>query len=115
LEPEQFVVAAEVLPHVEPLLGPTGHQLTAAMPVDAGTAPAPAAAGAAPERASIRIATYNIRSGCEGRLEMALRVMNQMDVDIGILTETKLTDGIHMRQSSGYQVYTTLARSHSQT
>jgi exonuclease III len=40
--------------------------------------------------------------------------MNQMNVDIGILTETKLTNGIHTRQLSGYQVYATLARSHSQ-
>jgi exonuclease III len=45
---------------------------------------------------------------------MALRAMNQMNVDIGILMETKLTDGIHTRQSSGYHVYTTSARSHSQ-
>jgi hypothetical protein len=45
---------------------------------------------------------------------MALRAMNQMNVDIGFLMETKLTDGIHMRQSLGYQVYATLARPHSQ-
>jgi endonuclease/exonuclease/phosphatase family metal-dependent hydrolase len=57
---------------------------------------------------------YNIRSGRAGRLEMVLRAMNQMNVDIGILTEAKLTDGIHMRQSSGYHVYATSARSHSQ-
>jgi hypothetical protein len=81
--------------------------------VDAGTAPAPAA-GAALERASICITTYNIHSGQAGRLKMVLRVMNQMNVDIGILMETKLTDGIHTRRLSGYQAYATLARSHSQ-
>jgi exonuclease III len=45
---------------------------------------------------------------------MALRAMNQMNVDIGILKEAKLTDGIHTQQSSGYHVYPTSARSHSQ-
>jgi exonuclease III len=84
-----------------------------AAPVGAGTEPAEGAAGAAPERALIRIATFNIRSGRAGRLEMVLRAMNQMNVDIGILTEAKLTDGIHTRQSSGYHVYSTSARSHS--
>jgi hypothetical protein len=91
-----------------------GSRVPGAAPVGAGLEPAEGAAGASRERASIRIATYNIRSGHAGRLEMALRAMNQMNVDIGILMETKLTDGIHTRQSSGYHVYATSARSHSQ-
>jgi hypothetical protein len=41
---------------------------------------------------------------------MVLRMMNQMNVDIGILTETDLTDGIHTQQSAGYHVYNTLAK-----
>ena len=71
--------------------------MMAAAPVDTGAAPAPAAAGAAPERASIHIATYNTQSNHAGRLEMALRALNQMNVDFGILMETKLTDSIHTR------------------
>jgi len=62
----------------------------------------------------IRLATYNIQSGRAGRLEMALRAMEQMNVDIGILTEAKLTDGVHTRYSSGYHVYATAAVSHHQ-
>jgi hypothetical protein len=73
-----------------------GSGVPGAAPVGAGTEPAEGAAGAASERASIRIATYNIRSGRAGRLEMALRAMNQMNVDIGILMEAKLTDGIDL-------------------
>ena len=58
--------------------------------------------------------TYNIQSGRNGRLEMALRAMQQMNLDIGILTETKLTRGIHTRWSSGYHVVATEARSEHQ-
>jgi exonuclease III len=78
-----------------------------------------AAAGAAarseePKRTPVRIATYNIRSGRAGRLEAVLRAMKQMNVDIGLLTEAKLTDGIHTRYSSGYNVFATRAKNHSQ-
>ena len=66
------------------------------------------------DRKLIRLATYNIRSGRAGRLEIALRAMKQMNVDLGILTEAKLTDGIYTRYSSGYNVYATSARNHSQ-
>ena len=66
------------------------------------------------QRTVVRMATYNIQSGCAGRLEMALRAMEQMNVDLGILTEAKLTNGIHTRYSSGYQVFATEARSHCQ-
>ena len=62
----------------------------------------------------INIATYNIRSGRNGRLETALRAMEQMNVDLGILTEAKLTDGIYTRCSSGYNVVATNARAHFQ-
>ena len=61
----------------------------------------------------IKLATYNIQSGRRGRLEMALREMDQMNIDIGILTETKLTAGIYTRYSSGYHVRATEASSHN--
>jgi endonuclease/exonuclease/phosphatase family metal-dependent hydrolase len=61
----------------------------------------------------IRIATYNIRSGRNSRLEMALRAMRQMNVDLGVLTKARLT-GIHTLAAEGYQVRATVATSHYQ-
>ena len=52
----------------------------------------------------IRFSTYNIRNGQKGGLEMALRGMSQANMDLGILQETKLTDGIYTRGSAGYSV-----------
>ncbi len=53
---------------------------------------------------SIAVATYNIRNGCNGGLESALRAMEGIGADLGILMETKVTDGIHTRNLSGYSV-----------
>ena len=47
---------------------------------------------------------FNIQSGCNGDLEAALRVMDQLGVGIGFLMETKLTGGIYTQHSSGYDV-----------
>ena len=58
----------------------------------------------------IRLATLNIRSGREGGLEAALRVMKQGNVDVGVLQETKLTDGIHVQKGEGYAVWETISR-----
>jgi Reverse transcriptase (RNA-dependent DNA polymerase) len=66
------------------------------------------------EESRINLATYNIRSGRGGNLEIVLRAMEQMNVDLGILTEAKLTDGIYTRYSSGYNVVATSARVHNQ-
>lgn len=63
---------------------------------------------------AIAIATYNIQSGRNSRPETALRAMEQMNVDLGLFTEAKLTDGIHTRYSSGYHVFATRARVHNQ-
>ena len=52
----------------------------------------------------IRFSTYNIRNGRKGGLEMALRGISQANMDLGILQETKLTDGIYTRGSAGYSV-----------
>ena len=60
---------------------------------------------------SITLATYNIRNGRAWGLETALRALSQMGVDIGILTETKLTGGIHTRFCCGYRVFATQAAS----
>ena len=53
---------------------------------------------------SIAVATYNIRSGRNGGLKSALRAMEGMGFDLGILLETKVTDRIYTQNSSGYSV-----------
>ena len=52
----------------------------------------------------IRFGTYNIRNGRNRGLEAALQGMSQANMDMGILQETKLTDGIYTRRSAGYSV-----------
>jgi hypothetical protein len=60
---------------------------------------------------SVLFASFNIRSGCNGGLEGALRAMDQLGVDIGFLLETKLTWGIYTHYSSGYSVLASTATS----
>ena len=57
----------------------------------------------------IILVTLNIRSGRAGGLEAALRVTKQGSVDVGVLQETKLTDGIHAQQGEGYAVWETIS------
>ena len=59
----------------------------------------------------IKFGTYNIRNGRNGGLEAALRGVSQANMDLGILQETKLTDGIYTRGSAGYSVVATDAPS----
>ena len=59
----------------------------------------------------IRFGTYNIRNGRNRGLEAALRGMSQANMDLGILQETKLTDGIYTRGSAGYSFIATDAPS----
>jgi hypothetical protein len=62
---------------------------------------------------SVALALFNIQSGCNGGLEVALRAMNQLGVDIGFLVETKLTGGIYTWHSFGYNVLASTAKSSS--
>ena len=55
----------------------------------------------------ICIMSLNIRSGRAGGLEAALRDLRQGKVGAGILQETKLTNRVHTRYSSGYSVWAT--------
>ena len=52
----------------------------------------------------IRFGTYNIRNRRNSGLEAALWGMSQANMDLGILQETKLMDGIYTRGSAGYSV-----------
>ena len=59
----------------------------------------------------IRFSTYNIRNGRNGRLESALRGMDQSNMDLGIFPETKCIEGIYTRESARYCVVATDAPS----
>ena len=59
----------------------------------------------------IRFGTYNIRNGRNGGLESALQGMAQANIDLGILQETKCTDGIYTCELAGYSVVATDAPS----
>ena len=59
----------------------------------------------------LNIGTYNIRNGRNGGLESALRGMAQANIDLGVIQETKCTDGVYTRASAGYRVVATDAPS----
>ncbi len=52
----------------------------------------------------ITVASWNIRNGCNGGLESALRAMEAMGIDLGVFLETKLTGGIYTRNLSEISV-----------
>ena len=52
----------------------------------------------------IRLVTINIRLGRVGVLEADLRLLQQGNVGVVVLQETKLMDVIHVRQGDGYSV-----------
>jgi exonuclease III len=70
--------------------------------------------GEADDIASIRIGTYNIRNGRAWNLEGGLRAMNKMNMDIVLLTETKLRNAQHTKKAFGYDVVATKERSKAQ-
>ena len=59
----------------------------------------------------IKFGTYNIRNVRKGGLEAALRGMDQANMNLGVLQETKCTDGVYTRASAGYRVVATDAPS----
>ena len=59
----------------------------------------------------ILVTSLNTRSGHAGGLETAMCVLQQGNIGIGVLQETKLTRGIHMLFSSGYKIWATEAES----
>jgi exonuclease III len=60
-------------------------------------------------RKVIRIASYNIRSARGGGLESVCRALGQMNVDLGFLCETKLSDDKYTKFSSNYRVFASKA------
>ena len=52
----------------------------------------------------IRVGTYNIWNGINGGVDSELRGVSQANMDLGIFQETKLSDGVYTRGSTGYSV-----------
>ena len=63
------------------------------------------------EEVPIKFGTYNIRNGRNGGLDTSLRGMEQENLDMGIMQETNITDGVYNRASAGYRVVATDAPS----
>ena len=63
------------------------------------------------QRRCLRFGTWNIRNGRGEGLITALRAMSQMNIDFGVLTETKVTDNVYTRRTDAYQVIATNAAS----
>ena len=55
----------------------------------------------------LRMITYNIVSAGGNRLNMALRAMNHMHIDLGFLTETKLHHDKYTKNCDGYTIHST--------
>ena len=78
-------------------------------PPDPPPEPPPAAPMVQAKGPWIKIALFNIISGRQARLEMALHAMDMMNIDLGFFLEAKLTDGIHTRRCNDYNVVATNA------
>jgi exonuclease III len=61
----------------------------------------------------LRLATLNILDGRNNRLNAALRCMKQMNVDVGILTETKFHNNMFTKNAEGYGVVGTITTSNT--
>jgi hypothetical protein len=55
----------------------------------------------------IKLATYNIQDGRNSNLEACLRACEQMRIDIGVLTETRLSTDRYTRSAYGYMIFAT--------
>jgi hypothetical protein len=60
-------------------------------------------------RKKIRMATFNVRNGRQGNLESALRTLKMMNIDSGILEETKIANAFYTRKAFGYEAIATKA------
>jgi hypothetical protein len=58
----------------------------------------------------MRIGLHNIKNGSAGKLEGALRATNKMNMDIVLLTETKLMNDQYTKRDFRYDVVATKAR-----
>ena len=73
------------------------------------TPPAPHFDSNPQQHQRLRFGTWNIRSGRGEGLITALRAMLQMNVNFGVLTETKVTDNVYPRRFADYTIVATNA------
>jgi exonuclease III len=66
------------------------------------------------DQENIKLCTYNIVNGLNGRLTFALKNMKAMGISLGILTETKLVDDMYPINAHGYTIIATSAKNHHQ-
>ncbi len=59
----------------------------------------------------ITITTLNVVSARGTRLLEAMRAMDDLNTDVALLTETKITNDRHARQGHGYKVFASNATS----
>ena len=55
----------------------------------------------------IRLTSLKIQKGRARGLETAIRTLQKLNMDVGFLQETKLTQGIHTQHGAGYDVSAT--------
>lgn len=60
----------------------------------------------------IRMSLYNIISAGGNNLNMALRTMKHMRIDLGFLIETKLSHDKYTKNCEGYTIYSTKSNGH---
>ena len=57
------------------------------------------------------IGTINLEKGRHVRMQAAARCLEKMNIDPGILTETKIVNEIYTREAAGYTITATVAKS----
>ena len=63
------------------------------------------------EKTPIWFGSYNIKNGRNGGPESEIRGVSQDNLGLGILQETKITDGIYIQGLEGYSFVATDAQS----
>jgi hypothetical protein len=66
------------------------------------------------ERVNLRICTYNIIHGGNSSMALAMKTMKQMNIHMGIITETKLKDGMFTQSAHGYTIIATEGQNNHQ-
>jgi exonuclease III len=64
-----------------------------------------------PDPPHVKLATYNIRNGNNSKLFMACEALHEANIDIAILTETKIPDEIYAHSCEEYDILCTKALS----
>jgi hypothetical protein len=66
------------------------------------------------KRNQIKVCTYNIIHGGNSRIALAIKTLKVMNINIGVLTETKVSEGMYTKAAHGYTITATEARNNHQ-